>query len=228
VGIVDEAEFVERFPRLYHMAEDGSCPSIQQHGLLSTVELLEAYEVAPAARHEILAQRRATSHRIRHPEFGEAVVRDQAPLSDSALSRVLSDDLTPTDWYQILNRHVFLWPTKERLERLLEARLYRDRTHLVLSIDTRKFVDRVGDRIRLSPINSGSTLFNAQRRGLQTFSTIEAYPFEYWRRRRTRPTAIGEVAVVGGIPDIMDVVVDVTRRRGSVVTQTLHDRRVIE
>jgi hypothetical protein len=149
---------------------------------------------------------------ITSPDFGTAVIRDQKPLNDDVLSRVLEDGLHPEDWYRLLNEHVFFWPSEERLKRLLAARAYRHQAHTILTVDTRALVEQLGPSIRLSPINSGSTLFDARPRGPRTLQTIDEYPFDERKRKRSAATAIAEVAVVCGIRDISPVVVEVDRR----------------
>src|SRR2546429_180882 len=46
-------QLVAHFPRLYHMAEAGSWPSVEQHGLLSTSALLDLFEVTGEKRRDI-------------------------------------------------------------------------------------------------------------------------------------------------------------------------------
>ena len=221
---MDTDEFVHRFPRLYHMAEDGSWPVIQRLGLLSTSALLDAFEVVGEERLALTARRRPESVRITHPTLGDAVIRDQKPLNDEVLARVLEDGLAPEDWYRILNAHVFFWPSEERLTRLLQARAYRGEAHTVLTVDTRALVGRLGEAVRLSPINSGSTLFDARPRGRNTLLAIDEYPFDYWAARRTPATAIAEVAVVHSVPDVGDIVLRADRRREDRVLDVLYER----
>ena len=110
---MEAAELIERYPRVYHMAEDHSWPSIERHGLLSTSALLDLYEISGAARRAIESARRASSVTITHQRHGTAVVRDQKPMHESALARCLDDEMTPAQWYRLLNAKVFFWPTKE-------------------------------------------------------------------------------------------------------------------
>ena len=49
MGITHE-EFVRRYPRLYHMAQVGSWPSIERNGLLSTSALLDLFQIKGEAR----------------------------------------------------------------------------------------------------------------------------------------------------------------------------------
>jgi hypothetical protein len=78
----------ERWPKLYHMAEAGSWPSIECHGLLSTSSLLDLFDVQGEDRESIEAMRRPESVRITHPEHGEAWIRDNKPMNETVLSGI--------------------------------------------------------------------------------------------------------------------------------------------
>ncbi len=82
---MDAATLVTRFPRLWHMAEDGSWPSIQSKGLLSTSSLLNLYKISGAERSAIEARHRPQSVPIDYKGLPRAVVRDQKPMSDAAV-----------------------------------------------------------------------------------------------------------------------------------------------
>jgi hypothetical protein len=47
---VDVDEFCERYPRLWHLADADAWPGIQRHGLLTTSQLLDRFEVVDLAR----------------------------------------------------------------------------------------------------------------------------------------------------------------------------------
>lgn len=196
-----EEEIIELYPRLWHMAEDGSWPSIQQHGLLSTTALLDLYGYAPTDPFRIAVeeQRRAESVPISRPGLANAVIRDQKPMSDGALLKCLDGGLTPTDWYRTLNAKVFFWLSRERLRRLLGAKAYRDQPQTVLTIDTRSLVEANVGYIMLSPINSGSTIMNPVRRGPQTFKAPADYPFAEWKKKRNARDAVVELTVAGQV-----------------------------
>ena len=184
------------------MAERGSWPSIQRHGLLSTSALLDLYGVRGPERDAVEAQWRPGGVVLSHPALGRAVVRDQKPMDDASLRRCLDDGLEPADWYRLLNSRVFFWLSPARLHRLLGARAYRDTSHEVLHLDTAPLVAAYRDAITLSPINSGATRPFGVLRGLSTFLTVAAYP--YAQRRATRPAwdRVVELAVSGGVPDV--------------------------
>lgn len=213
-------ELISAYPRLYHMAEDGSWPSIREHGLLSTEALVELFEVQPERKEQILAQRRAASVTLRHPGLGSAVVRDQIPMLEAQLASSLKDGLQPTDWYRLLNRHVFFWVREARLHRLLNARAYRERPHLVLEFNTEDIVARHGERVQLTIMNTGNTRPRAFPRGHQTFRSLEDFPYDE-RRATAGRDAVVELAVAGGVPDAAELVRRLGRWEGSRLLEEL-------
>lgn len=213
-----------RFPRLYHMAETGSWPAIQRHGLLSTQALVDLFELRGEAREGLVALHRPNSVLIRHPVHGEAVIRDQKPMSDGGLARALRDGLTPSDWYRILNEKVYFWLERRRLEGLLAAAAYRDRRQTVLTVDTAALLARHADRVLLSPINSGCTKPYPQPRGRDTFLPLTSYPFEEWDRKRHRRDPVVELTVQNSVPDIRDCVITVEEVGGGLERVVLWEK----
>jgi hypothetical protein len=124
---------------------------------------------------------------LTHPRHGEAWLNDQFPLYERGLARCL-DGMTVEEWIRELNRRVFFWPTRECLETHLAAVRKRGYDHSVLEIDTAELLRLYGERVELSPINSGNATRNATRRGRGTFLPLDQYPFG---RRRT----VAEVTV---------------------------------
>src|SRR5438045_3691733 len=111
---------------LFHMAEAGSWPGIQRHGLLSTESLLDLFDITGEQRDALLSRRRAFLTTITHPQHGRAVIRDQKPLSEKKLAGCLRDGLTPSEWLRLLNGKVFFWVDPARLTNLRQARAYRE------------------------------------------------------------------------------------------------------
>ncbi|HXW59387.1 MAG TPA: hypothetical protein VEJ23_07910 [Solirubrobacteraceae bacterium] len=209
---MESSEIIEHYPLLYHMAEASSWDSISQHGLLSTRSLIDLFELNGDAQDAILRTRRPASVPLHHDVYGDAVVRDQIPLNESRLAACLTD-MTLEEWLDALNSRVFFWLDEDHLETLLGAREYRDDEHDVITVDTARLLDRHADRVTLSPINSGATMYKPPPRGRNTFLPIASYPFDERRRARGVGNAIVELAVDGGVPDIRDVAVRVERRR---------------
>lgn len=199
-----EEDLLKNYPRLYHMAEDASWDSVVKHGLLSTTELLDLYEFEGEERRKLESERRPESVSISREGLPSAVVRDQKPMTRSALEKCLTDGTTPEEWFETLNARVFFWLSKDRLQGLLGARAYRDKPQTVITLDTVSLVDAHRDIITLSPINSGATIYNPVPRGRSTFMPIADFPFEERRKKLKKPIkdAVVELTVMGGVPDI--------------------------
>ena len=212
------AELIRDCPTLYHMAERGSWPSIRQHGLLSTSALLDLYGVQGPERDAIEGRRRPEGVPIEHPALGRIIIRDQKPMDDAGLRKCLLDGLSPEDWYRLLNRRVFFWLTRSRLDRLLNARPYRNLEHDVLELDTAPLVAAYQNAITFSPINSGATRPFPAPRGRATFQSIADYPYAQWRSKRSRGGRVVELAVDYGITDIARFVRRVTTMRSDGVS----------
>jgi hypothetical protein len=193
------------------MAEDGSCPSIQAHGLLSTSALMDRYGLAGAEREALEGRHRPETTRISRLGLPDAYVRDQKPMSDKALRRCLAPGIEPADWYRILNDKAFFWLSKKRLWRLLKGRAYRSQPQTVLTLRTEGIVEAHRDRILLSPINSGSTIMNPRARGHDTFMRIADFPFAERKATRALENNVVELTVSGGVPDVANHVLAVHR-----------------
>lgn len=214
MGITAEA-LSRQFPFLYHMAEAASWPSIEKYGLLSTSALLDLFKISGPRRVLIEAQHRSESIKIRNTAYGVATIRDQKPMSDNGLIRCLKDDLTPSQWYKILNEKVFFWLSYDRLMRLVNAKAYRNRRHCVLTINTAQLLKRHSERVVLSPINSGCTKPYPHPRGRNTFLPMAEYQFDYWSKKRNRKDPIVELAVRHSVPDLREFIVNVKYMVGS-------------
>jgi hypothetical protein len=217
---IDAVDFVGHYPRLYHMAQDGAWDSIRRHGLLSTSALLDLFQINGDLRRQIESCHRPKSREIAHPEHGTAVIRDQQPMSDSGLLKCLCG-MTPRDWYELLNRKVFFWVREERVRQLLDAMMYRNSAHTVITLETASMLRVHQGRTTLSPINSGSTLYNPRPRGADTFLPLHEYPFDVRRKKAGLARAIAELAVDYSVPDVLNHVVRVERRKGSRVLEKL-------
>jgi hypothetical protein len=220
---VNLRDLVETFPRLYHVAVAGSWPSISRLGLLSTTALLDRFEIVGDQRRALESTRRPASVTISHPTHGQALIRDQIPIREAVLARRL-EGMSVDEWLRELNRRVFFWLDDARVLRLLSAVAYRHHRHDVLVVDTASLLAAHEERVTLSPINTGSTIYNAAPRGVGTFLRIADYPFEDWGRRRGRRRAIAELAVEYSVPDIAVHTLTVESRKGSGVLGTMWHR----
>jgi hypothetical protein len=204
-------ELAQLYPRLYHMAERNSWSGIQRHGLLSTEALLELFDVPAKNRRPILTQQRKESVVIEHPTNGRAVIRDQKPLNRAKLEGCLTG-CSFERWLRILNSRVFFWLTKERLQTLMCAREYCSQIQIVFELDTLRLATDFAQSITLAPMNTGNTRPYAHARSLKTFSRMKDYPFEERLPRGLQYTVV-ELAVEGGVRNIMDYVTEVAEMR---------------
>ena len=197
------------------MAEDGSWESIRRIGLLSTSALLDKFEVRGEKRLEIESSRRPEIVEIQHPDLGKAHVRDNKPMQEKTLEKCLVG-MTPREWYEALNRRVFFWVDDKRLKKLLGARAYRNRPHLVLEIDTAELLRHHSDRVSLSSINSGATFtMNPAPRGPGTFKRFSDHP---------AGKTVVELTVDYAVPDVADFVLFVSRWYGAEKLEEIWNR----
>ena len=200
-------------PRLYHVTAPGAAAGVRRHGLLCARDALALLEVGEERARELTERRRPAGVPVSHPRHGTITINDNVPLSEKALERCLDDGLTPAEWLRMLNGMVFFWPGEAGLRSLLTARLNRDRDREVLVFDTRSLATAHADAVRLSPINSGSTIRRPARRGLATFTPLGRYGYAEWRRLRGGLDRVREVTVEGSVPDAANHLIEV--RSGS-------------
>lgn len=215
-------ELIHNYPVLHHMAEFDSWSRIQQIGLRTTEQLVDECGLDATTRDAILRQRRPRSVRLEHPIVGMVTVRDQMPLHLHNLKPKLTD-VTVEEFLQLLNSRIFMWAHPKRLEKLLSARAYRNTQHDVLVLDTASVVEAYADRIRLTGMNTGATIFpNASPRGAESFMTIADFPFS--TRRKPLVDNVVELCIIGGVEDVENHVIRVERRQGPDVIRTLYRR----
>jgi hypothetical protein len=210
---------VEWWPQLFHLTEHDAWETIRRDGLLSTTALLDRFQITGPRRDAIEAARRFESVRITHPAHGDAWIHDNKPINTAALARTLVG-MGEQDWYRELNRRVFFWLTRQRLERLLNAKPNRGRRLAVLVVDTRLLLDAYAERVELAHINTGAVRHTANfPRGTGTFQRISDYPFA--QRRRVAPREpIVELTVPYAIPDIERFVIEVHRTEPARTVET--------
>lgn len=197
---------------IYHLAEAANWSSIQRHGLLSVSALLKLAGLPKDER-----DLREEQHRRRHTELpGGVQIRDQKPMPAQALERCLLD-LTPAQWYRLINSKVFFWLDPDRLSRQREA--CGPRPQIVLVVCTEQLLRGHADRVALSPINSGNARRNPARRGRSTFVPYEQWSESGWSSEAaglgTRPRAKShcpvELTVEIAVRDIMGCTVGIQR-----------------
>jgi hypothetical protein len=213
---MDTQSLIRRYPLIYRMAEKDTWPSIKSIGLLSTSAALDHCGINGEERVELESRHRPTKVRIGAPGDG-IILRDQQPMAPARLKMALPDGVAPEEWYRRLNGLVFTWAEETRLLGLLNARLYRNLEHDVLTIDSRSLITAHEQSISLCHMNSGNTFPMPTKRDLGIFQRISDYP-----AKRDGGPAKNVVEIVVGyrIPDIREHVVRVRRMRGA---ETIRD-----
>lgn len=214
--------FSTQHPYLYHMAEVDSWESIQKYGLLSTSALLDLFEITEG-RSEIESQRRPKSVVITHSVHGRAVIRDNKPITDSKLAQCL-EGMTIPEYYEKLNQHVFFWTDKERLNRLLCGRAYRDTQHIVLTVDSLSLLSKCSGDVVLSRINSGAIPYAPTPRGINTFIDFNNWPIDIRPRAGGLKVSVVECAVKYGARNITEHVLKVEEVQRDNVLRVIYKR----
>ena len=217
---VDAECFVATHPELYHMTEGNAWPNIRKHGLWSTEALLDMCGKRGQERRKLVSRIRPESVAMEGSACGKVAIRDQKPLREVMLRRVLVN-MTVPQYCRLLNKRVFFWANKNRLATLSRAKLYRDRPHNVLVADARTLVAGYEEKISLCTINSGTVVVHGKR-GRGTFKRIRAYPCEGCKRQCSKQ--IAEVTVDGGIPDIRQHVIRVESWKNGAKIKTVWRR----
>jgi hypothetical protein len=205
------AEIANIHPKLFHMAQFGSWPLIRAQGLLSTSALLDLYGIDGNERARIECSLRRKPVQITTADGNSAWIRDQRPMSEGKLASCLKDGLTPTQWFRMLNERVFFWLTEARLKTLMQA--YSDSPQLILEVDTSALLATHGDKVYLTPMNTGCTSPMAFPRGLSSFLPPNEYPFiENCKKKGGRQKAIVELTVLRSVPNIADLTIRANHR----------------
>jgi hypothetical protein len=87
----------------------------------------------------------------------------------------------------------------------MSATEYLGKPHTVLQLETEPLIKKYQEQIELAHMNTGNTRPFAHPRGLSTFQKLSTYPYEK-RRRLNNYSAIVELTVSGGVPDVRDYV----------------------
>lgn len=201
---MDVEELIARHPRVFHTMSATAWPSVQRHGLLSTQQLIDLFNLDAAERDRLLNAPRKRSTVLRAPGLPPAVIRDQKPMK--FIAEKIDPDSSLAAYLAAINSRVFFWASAQRLDRLRQAKQYRTEGQVVLHVDTRALVERHGPRIELCRLNSGAvTQKNHPMRGHRSWLPIADYPYAEYRRRYGRDGALVEVTVLDAVPDILDL-----------------------
>ena len=196
--------------RVYHLVEASNWHSVQSHGLLSAYELFRLTDVPIEAQVRI-----STTQRLQLTALSDQVaIRDQLPMPPAALRKCLVG-MTPAEWYALLNRMLFFWCDRERLNRQLKA--CGGRPQVVLTLDTKRLLARHADRVALTPFNTGNARRKPAIRGRATFVPYPVWFASAWRSEaeglgiRERPPSHSpvELTVKGSVRDAAEFTVGI-------------------
>lgn len=211
-------KLIELYPQIYHMAERDSWPSIREHGLMSSNEVVRRSGTTGQAAINLRRKHRAAKLSVQVPSIGTVVLRDQIPMPPKRISDALPQGVSASDWYEVINQRVFFWAEEERLHRLLNARQYRHLEHDVLTVNTASLLGAHAERMRLCHMNSGNTFPVAFDRNADIFKRIEDYNVN---TKGNPVKRVVEVTILDGVPDIAQHVLQVRRMKGSDVISEL-------
>jgi hypothetical protein len=201
---------MRRLTRAFHMAEAANWPPIQRDGLHSASALLERAGLVGEER-----ARLERCQRVTHTVLPNGVqIRHQGPMPPAALARCLIG-MSPSEWYALINAHVFFWLDPARLNRQRAA--CTARPQVVLTVDVDALAETYAAQMALTPINTGNARRQPARRGVATFVPYASWVASAWEseaaslgtplRPHSHPPA--ELTVTGSIPDAMRYVVAV-------------------
>jgi hypothetical protein len=211
---MDIEQLIARYPRVYHMAEQGTWDSIRRRGLLSASAALDVCGISGDARAAYETHQRTSMMDVLPGRADGIVLRDQKPMPPKRLELALIDGTSPAEWYALINSKVFFWAQEHRLLTLLNARDYRNKEHDVLTVDSATLIRQHAERVRLCPMNSGNTWPVPHRRGAGIFQSIT----DYAARPSGAPSReVVEIVVEHSVPDIARHVTEVRRMKGSAV-----------
>jgi hypothetical protein len=191
---------MKRFPpsSFYHWADPANLPSIRQHGLLSTERLTKLAGLSGAERSGMLSRYRP--HQVELPNG--IVIRDQTPMPPALLAKALPPGVSPSDWYRLLNGFVFLWGNFERAKRHRLA--FARSTQILLVFDAALLLRELGDRVLLSPINSGNARRRPAPRSPRLFVPYREWFDQGWPviegQHRSRSVMPAEIVFEGHLP----------------------------
>ena len=195
---------------VYHLAEAANWPAIQRDGLHSASRLLDLAGVKGLDR-----ERLEKPQRVTHTELPNGVqLRDQRPLPPAALATCLIG-MSPTEWYALINAHIFFWFDPARLNRQRAA--CDPRPQVVLTMDAGRLIEAYAEYIALTPINTGNARRRPAKRGAATFVPYVTWEASAWASEAAnlgtplRPSSHPpvELTITRSLPNLMQFVVDV-------------------
>ena len=200
------------FAHVYHLADAENWPSIRARRAAERHAAAQAVGAEHGGQARIEREQRRASLTLP----SGAVLRDQLPMPPSALARCLVD-MTPAEWYALINSKVFFWFDAERLNRQRRASGISPKA-VVMTIDAERLLATHGARAEVSAINTGNARRKPAIRGRQSFVPYATWLESRWVSEgaalglRPRPASHRpvELTIGDGLPDVMDFVVSLS------------------
>jgi hypothetical protein len=188
---MEHSNFVDLFPKLYHLTFAANLPGIRAHGLHSAASLADLHAFDDTEREATLIQRRRCIQNLQGISL-----RDQHAASEKKMKSCLVG-ITIPEWLTLLNSKIFLFVEKEKALRLAEV--YAEYPNVLLEVDTAQLLATHAANATLCRINSGSFLYNPRPRGRNSFIPLNEYVY---RKKRDTPA---ELTVDAPIPNILEI-----------------------
>lgn len=186
---MDIDKFLELRPKLYHLTHKDNLESIKESNKIYSTDYI-VKKSGITEPESFLKTRRVKLKKVNF-NGSEIYIRDQIPLHPSMINKAMDGTCTPGEYIYLLNKKVFFWPTKDRLERHYNT--YKDQNPVILILDTKEIYDLNKERVKFCRLNSGALRANFYHggkpppRGLNTFKSPEDY--------KSTPSTVAEFTV---------------------------------
>lgn len=160
---------------LWHVGPPGSWDRMRRTGFRTAQQLIDASTADEEQRRMLTdAPRR---HTVLLDVDGEQVrLRDQGPLfARKDLTPLLEPGMQVADWVRLLNDRVYLFSDRSSRQKILDKYGTQD----VITVDPRRLLDVVGDRVELADQNTGAVARRSDPyKRWDTFRPVSAFPDE--------------------------------------------------
>jgi hypothetical protein len=186
-------QLTQRFPNLWHVTFAGGWEGIQRHGFLRTIDV--ASESSGKLRTEIT--------RVETADGTQVMLRDQ--LRTRADPTRSLDDITPSEWWQLVNSRVYFFCRQRDVNTLVESYIGRRLPQEVIKLRAKPVLEVVADEIEVTTVNVGVfPRTRAPSRGRSSFVPLADYPV-------ADAAKIREITVAARVPIASSAITSVAR-----------------
>lgn len=175
-------EFYKRNEYLYHLTSPDNADAIlSSRYLLSAEKLISDADLTNEEKHKYLTGRRPEHLHIISSTTGlPSMIRDQQPISEKALVKTLTNNMTAGEFILLLNSRVFFWPTLKRLN--IHYTRYQNESPAIIRVKSRDMIESNLDQLKFCRLNSGATRCHPKwkappPRGMETFVSVNDWEF---------------------------------------------------